>query len=45
MLSKSAPKQKAILVDQRDEKIFQDLYGINSNKIVAVVNQWHMQGI
>ena len=42
MLNKVAPKQKSILVDQRDERIFRDLYNMNSNKIVAVVNQWHM---
>lgn len=45
MLSKVSPKQKGILVDQRDEKIFTDLYNIKKEKIVAVVNQWHMQGI
>lgn len=45
LLNKISPKQKSIIVDQRDEKIFKDLYDIKSEKIVAVVNQWHMQGI
>ena len=45
MLNKVAPKQKSILVDLRDERIFKDLYNIKSNKIVAVVNHWHMHGV
>ena len=45
MLNKVAPKQKSILVDMRDERIFRDLYNMNSSKIVAVVNQWHVHGI
>jgi hypothetical protein len=45
-LSKIAPEQKKILVDMRDETIFRDLYTkCEGNKIVAVVNQWHMEGI
>lgn len=45
-LSKIAPKQKQILVDQRDIRIFCDLYKLKDHKnIVAVVNQWHMEGI
>ena len=46
MLSRIAPKQKQILIDQRDERIFKELYAMKSHKnIVAVVNQWHMEGI
>lgn len=46
LLSKMAPKQKQILVDQRDVRIFCDLYKLKEHKnIVAVVNQWHMEGI
>lgn len=46
VLSKIAPQQKRILVDIRDETIFTDIYKkCEGDKIVAVVNQWHMQGI
>lgn len=46
LLSKISPKQKQILVDQRDVRIFCDLYKLKEHKnIVAVVNQWHMEGI
>jgi len=45
VLSKVAPEQKRILVDVRDETIFRDLYKCEGEKIVAVVNQWHMQGV
>lgn len=41
-LSKVAPKQKKILIDQRDERIFRDLINLKQKNIVAVVNQWHM---
>ena len=45
LLSKIAPKQKKVLVDQRDERIFRDLYSIKEKNIVAVVNQWHLEGV
>ena len=45
LLNKVAPKQKSILVDQRDIRIFNELYGLKHKNIVAVVNQWHMEGI
>lgn len=45
LLSKSAPKQKQILIDQRDLRIFNDLYNLKAKNIVAVVNQWHMEGV
>jgi pheromone shutdown protein TraB len=45
LLSKAAPKQKKILVDERDIRIFRDLYDSKENNIVAVINQWHMQGV
>lgn len=46
LLSKVAPKQKRILVDLRDERIFRDLYkNCEGDKIVAVVNQWHCHGV
>jgi len=45
LLSKFAPEQKRILVDLRDEHIFRELYRCEGETIVAVVNQWHMQGI
>lgn len=46
LLSKVAPQQKRILVDSRDEAIFRDLFKkCEGEKIVAVVNQWHVEGI
>lgn len=46
MFNKIAPEQKRIIVDARDETIFRDLYKkCEGDKIVAVVNQWHVQGI
>lgn len=46
LFSKMAPDQKRIMIDKRDESIFRDLYQrCEGEKIVAVVNQWHMQGI
>jgi len=46
LFSKLAPEQKKVLVDQKDERIFRDLFKkCQGNRIVAVVNQWHMQGI
>lgn len=46
MLSRICPKQKKILIDQRDERIFNEIYNIKGHKnIVAVVNQWHMEGV
>ena len=45
LFGKLAPLQKKILVDLRDERIFRDLYAAKAKTIVAVVNQWHMQGI
>lgn len=46
LFNKAAPKQKNIVIDQRDERIFRDLYALKSHKnIVAVVNQWHMEGV
>jgi pheromone shutdown protein TraB len=45
LLSKAAPHQKRILVDQRDKRIFRELNNIKGKNIVAVVNQWHMEGV
>mmetsp|Transcript_81380 Transcript_81380/g.94873 ORF Transcript_81380/g.94873 Transcript_81380/m.94873 type:complete len:440 (+) Transcript_81380:25-1344(+) len=45
LFEKYAPRQKKIIVDQRDERIFVDLYKSKGKKIVAVVNQWHLEGI
>lgn len=46
LLSKYAPEQKKIPIDLRDENIFRDLYKkCEGESIVAVVNQWHVQGI
>jgi hypothetical protein len=45
LFSKTAPKQKAILIDQRDERIFRELFSLKAKHTVAVVNQWHMEGV
>ena len=45
LLTKIVPKQKKILIDERDERIFRELYSLKAKNIVAVVNQWHMEGI
>jgi pheromone shutdown protein TraB len=45
LLSKTAPHQKRILVDQRDKRIFRELNAIKGKNIVAVVNQWHLEGV
>jgi pheromone shutdown protein TraB len=39
------PKWKNIFVDQKDEDIFLKLDKSPAKKIVAVVNQWHLEGI
>lgn len=40
-----APKQKKIFVDSRDDRIFRDIWDLKGDSIVAVVNQWHMEGV
>lgn len=46
LFSRIAPQQKKILIDQRDLRIYNDLWTMKHHKnIVAVVNQWHMEGI
>lgn len=45
LFSKTAPKQKSILIDLRDERIFRELYALKAKHTVAVVNQWHMEGV
>jgi pheromone shutdown protein TraB len=42
---KLSPNEKRILVDKKDEEIFKALYSQKAKNIVAVVNQWHMEGI
>ena len=42
LFNRIAPKQKQILVDQRDERIFREIYDTKHKNIVAIVNQWHM---
>lgn len=39
------PKLKEILVDKRDEDIFKAIDQFEGQTVVAVVNQWHMEGI
>lgn len=46
MLNKVAPKQKKIIIDQKDLRIFRGIWQYCPGRnVVAVVNQWHMQGI
>ena len=39
------PKMKKILIDERDDDLFKLIDGAKGEKIVVVVNQWHMEGI
>lgn len=39
------PKLKKIVVDERDEDLFKQIDQADGDKIVVVVNQWHMEGI
>ena len=45
LFEKYSPHQKKILIDQKDVDLFHDIYRAPGQKIVAVVNQWHTQGI
>lgn len=46
LFSKVAPEQKRLVIDKKDEDMFKEIYkGCEGDKIVAVVNQWHVQGI
>lgn len=39
------PKFKSIFVDKKDQDLFKMIDSCPSKRIVAVVNQWHMEGI
>lgn len=39
------PNFKKIFVDERDEKLFQQIDKAKGQKIVVLVNQWHLEGI
>ena len=39
------PKFKSIFIDKRDEDLFKAIDSSPHQKIVVVVNQWHMEGI
>lgn len=45
ILNKWFPEEKYILIDVKDESMFLDIYKLKGKKIVALVNQWHVQGI
>lgn len=45
LLNRIAPEQKKIIIDQKDESLFHKIYEASGDKIVAVVNQWHVTGI
>lgn len=44
-LDKLYPWLKRIVIDQKDEDLFAQIDQAEGKKIVAVVNQWHMEGI
>ena len=39
------PALKKICVDEKDEDLFRHIDGAEGEKIVVLVNQWHMEGI
>ena len=39
------PKMKKILIDEKDEELFRKIDGTKGEKVVVLVNQWHMEGI
>lgn len=39
------PHLKSIFVDKRDDDLFRQIDKSPHKRIVAVVNQWHMEGI
>ena len=43
--AKYFPNLKRILVDEKDEELFQQIDSSKGEKIVVVVNQWHLEGI
>ena len=46
LLKVVAPKQKEIMINQRDEALFRGIWEYCTGRnVVAVVNQWHMEGI
>lgn len=45
LLNIVAPEQKKIIIDLKDESLFHKIYQASGDKIVAVVNQWHVTGI
>ena len=45
ILNKWVPDEKYILIDIKDESMFLDIYRLRGKRLVAVVNQWHVQGI
>ena len=45
LLNRVAPEQKKVIIDLKDESLFHKIYKAPGDKIVAVVNQWHVTGI
>lgn len=39
------PKYKELFVDRRDEELFKQIDQAKGEKIVVLVNQWHLEGI
>ena len=39
------PKFKKIFVDEKDEELFRKIDNASGEKIVVLVNQWHLEGI
>lgn len=39
------PATKRVFIDQKDEELFKKIDKCGAKKVVAVVNQWHLEGI
>ena len=39
------PQLKRIIIDMNDEKLFRKIDSSDGQRMVALVNQWHMEGI
>lgn len=39
------PYLKKVCIDEKDEELFRKIDSVKGEKIVVVVNQWHMEGI
>lgn len=44
-MEKYFPEVKRIFIDNKDAELFEAIDQAEGKRIVAVVNQWHMEGI